>query len=126
IEHGVLRPYLGNYSQYRTRRRPIVLEGPSIQAKSAEKSQSVATKSTGSTSSSSSKRNAKGKIRTVEEVERDIEKAEASLRELAEELAVAALKAEAEQLTQLSADYELARARVEELLGEWERLAEVP
>jgi ATP-binding cassette subfamily F protein 3 len=126
IEDGVLIPYMGNYSEYRTHRRPIVLEVPSIQAKSAHKSTSVTTRSTVSTSRSNSKRNAKVKIRTVEDVERDIEKAEATIRELEEELAAAALNADAEQLTQLSADYELARARVEALLGEWERLSDTP
>jgi len=36
---------------------------------------------------------------------------------------VAALKADAEQLTQLSAGYEQAKTRIEELLVEWEQLA---
>ena len=35
----------------------------------------------------------------------------------------AALKADAAQLTQLTADYEQARTQVDELLIEWERLA---
>jgi len=63
------------------------------------------------------------KIRTVEDVERDIEKAEARLSALEEELAEAARNADAAQLTQLSADYEQARMSVEELLLEWERLS---
>jgi ATP-binding cassette subfamily F protein 3 len=124
IEDGVLIPYMGNYSEYRARKRPIVLEVPPVQAKSADKSISVTTTSAVSSSRSGSKRNVKVKIRTVEDVERDIEKAEASMRELEEELAVAAFNADAARLTQLSADYELAKARVEELLVEWERLSD--
>lgn len=125
IEEGVLIPYLGNYSEYRTRKRPIVLEVPSVLPKSADKNMPVTTKSAVTSARSGSKRNVKVKTRSVEDVERDIEKAEASMRELEDELAVAAFNADAAQLTQLSADYELAKARVEELLIEWERLAEV-
>lgn len=123
IEDGVLIPYMGNYSEYRTRKRPIVLEVPPVLAKSADKSITDTTRPAVSSSRSGSKRNVKVKIRSVEDVERDIEKAEASIRELEEELAVAAFNADAEQLTQLSADYELAKTRIEELLVEWERLA---
>ncbi len=123
IEDGLLIPYIGNYSEYRTRKRPIVLEGPSPLEKSVDKSMSVTTRPTASSSRTRGKRNEKVKIRTVEDVERDIEKAEAYVHELEEELAVAAFHADAVQLTQLSADYDLAKARVEELLVEWERLS---
>jgi ATP-binding cassette subfamily F protein 3 len=40
-------------------------------------------------------------------------------------LAQAALQADAEQLTQLSADYEQARAHLDTLLAEWEQLLDV-
>ena len=124
IEDGLLIPYIGNYSEYRTRKRPIVLEGPSPLEKSVDKSMSVTTRPTASSSRTRGKRNEKVKIRTVEDVERDIEKAEAYVHELEEELAVAAFHADAVQLTQLSADYDLAKARIEELLVEWERLSD--
>src|SRR6266487_5020794 len=120
IEDGVLIPYWGNYTDYRTRKRPIVLEGPSPLEKSVDKSMSVTIRPTASSSRTRGKRNEKVKIRTVEDVERDIEKAEAYVHELEEELAVAAFHADAVQLTQLSADYDLAKARIEELLVEWE------
>jgi ATP-binding cassette subfamily F protein 3 len=123
IEEGVLIPYLGNYSEYRTRKRPIVLEAPSPQAKSAEKSVPVTSRPAVSPSRSRGKRNVKIKVRTVEDVERDIEKAEARVGELEQELAVAALNADAAQLTQLSADYQQAKSRIEELLVEWEQLS---
>jgi len=123
IEDGVLIPYLGNYSEYRTRKRPIVLEAPSLQAKSAEKSVPVTSRPAVLPSRSRGKRNVKIKVRTVEDVERDIEKAEVRVGELEQELAVAALNADAEQLTQLSADYELAKVKVEELLVEWEQVS---
>jgi ATP-binding cassette, subfamily F, member 3 len=123
IEDGVLISYFGNYSEYRTRKRPIVLEAPSPQAKSAEKSVPVTSRPAISPSRSRGKRNVKVKVRTVEDVERDIEEAEARVGVLEQELAVAALNADAAQLTQLSADYESAKVRVEELLVEWEHLS---
>jgi len=123
IEDGVLIPYMGNYSEYRTRKRPIVLEIPSPQMKSVDTRVSKITRSGSSSSRSGGKKSAKIKIRTVEDVERDIEKAEARVSALEEELAEAARNADAAQLTQLSADYEQARMSVEELLLEWERLS---
>jgi len=44
---------------------------------------------------------------------------------LEEQLAQAALVADAEQLTHLSTDYEEVKARIDQLLEEWERLANV-
>ena len=123
IEDGVLIPYLGNYSEYRTRKRPIVVEVHSPIAKSAEKSVPVTIRPAASPSRSRGKRNEKVKVRTVEDVERDIERAEARVGELEQELSVAALNADAVQLKQLSVDYELAKVRVEELLVEWEHLS---
>ncbi len=123
IEDGVLIPYMGNYSEYRTRKRPIVLEIPSPQMKSVDTRVSKITRSGSSSSRSGGKKSAKIKIRTVEDVERDIEKAEARVSALEEELAEAARNADAAQLTQLSADYEQARVSMEELLLEWEHLS---
>jgi ATP-binding cassette subfamily F protein 3 len=120
IEDGVLIPYMGNYSEYRTRKRPIVLETPSHPIKQVETRPS---KTSRSSSRTVGKKSTKMKIRTVEDVERDIEKAEARVSALEEELAEAARNADAEQLTLLSADHEHARVRVEELLVEWERLS---
>jgi chromosome segregation ATPase len=65
----------------------------------------------------------KNKARTVEDVEKDIEKAEAGIKLIEEQLSEAALKADAEQLRLLSEEHEQAKARVEELLAEWEELA---
>jgi len=47
------------------------------------------------------------------------------LKSIEEALSQAALHADADQLTQLSADYEQTRRRVDALLEEWERLADV-
>ena len=60
----------------------------------------------------------------MEDVERDVEKAEERVKAVEEALAEAALKADAAQLTQLSADYDQAKAHVDDLLAEWERLLE--
>jgi len=123
IEDGVLIPYLGNYTEYRTRKRPIVLDvPPAPQVKSADEEPSSTAKPA-APSRSGGKKSTRLKVRTVEDVERDIEKAEAQVKALEGELAEAALKADAEQLTQLSAGYEQAKTRVEELLVEWEQLA---
>jgi len=124
IEDGVLIPYVGNYSEYRTRKRPIVLEFASPQVNIVDKRVSKTTKSGGSPSRAGGKKSTKIKIRTVEDVERDIEKAEARVSALEEELSEAARNADASQLTQLSAAYEQARVSVEELLVEWEQLSE--
>ena len=123
IEDGVLIPYLGNYTEYRTRKRPIVLDvPPAPQVKRADEEPSSTAKPA-APSRTGGKKSARLKVRTVEDVERDIEKAEAQVKALEDELAEAALKADAEQLTQLSAGYEQAKTRIEELLIEWERLA---
>jgi ATP-binding cassette subfamily F protein 3 len=119
IEDGILIPYLGNYTEYRTRKHPIVLDIPTP---TTTKQIPVATKPTVSTKPTS-KKATKVKIRTVEDVERDIEKAEAHVKAVEEALSQAALSADAAQLTQLSADYEHAKAQVDELLEEWEQLA---
>ncbi len=124
IEDGVLIPYMGNYSEYHTRKRPIVLEIASPQVNIVDKRVSKTTKSGGSPSRAGGKKSTKIKIRTVEDVERDIEKAEARVSALEEELSEAARNADATQLTQLSAAYEQARINVEELLVEWEQLSE--
>ncbi len=123
IEDRVLIPYLGNYTEYRTRKRPIVLDvPPAPQVKRADAEPSSTAKPA-APSRSGGKKSARLKVRTVEDVERDIEKAEAQVKALEDELAEAALKADAEQLTQLSAGYEQAKTRIEELLVEWEQLA---
>ena len=123
IEDGVLIPYLGNYSDYRTRKRPIVIEIPSPPIIGRDSRESKISRSAGSSFRSEGKKNAKNKVRAIEDVERDIEKAEAHVSTIEEELAEAARNADAMQLTRLSADYEQASARVEELLLEWEELA---
>lgn len=121
-EGGVLIPYMGNYTDYRTRKQPIVLDMPaSVTKKAVAPAKPVPAKPTPKTSS---KKASKVKVRTVEDVERDIEKAEEYVKSLEDALAQAALNADAVQLTQLSAAYEPAKARVEELFAEWERLSE--
>lgn len=119
IEDGILTPYFGNYTEYRTRKRPIVLDAP---APVSEKQPMTAAKSPRSPAKSAAKKNGKVKVRTVEDVERDIEQSEAQVKAVEEALAQAALNADAAQLTRLSADYERVRARLEELLAEWEQL----
>jgi len=129
IGDGILIPYLGNYTEYRTRKRPIVLDLPAtLQVKGTDKEPPGRAKpaAPASPSRAGGKKSVKTKIRTVEDVERDVEKAEAHVKALEDELNEAALNADAAQLTQLSVDYEQAKSRVEELLVEWEQLAGAP
>lgn len=119
IEDGVLIPYLGNYTEFRTRRRPIVLDVPEP-LKNNGKSAPIETKP--APARPASRKAARVKTRTIEDVERDIEKAEGRVKELEESLSQAALLGDGEQLTRLSAEYEQTRARVDALLLEWEQL----
>ena len=66
------------------------------------------------------------KVRSIEDVERDIEKAETHVKTLEEEVSLAALNGDAVELTRLSVDYERAKARVDELLVEWEEMGNAP
>src|SRR5260221_8638668 len=127
IEDGVLIPYLGNYTEYRTRKRPLVLDIPPAVQSNGKTAAAVAKALTSAAPSSKSagKKSPKVKVRTVEDVEREIEKAEAHVKAVEDELADAALLADAAQLTRLATDYEQAGVHVEELLAEWERLAEM-
>jgi ATP-binding cassette, subfamily F, member 3 len=120
-EGGVLIPYMGNYTDYRTHKRPIVLDVPASVTKKVVAATKPAPKVP---PKASSKKVSKVKVRTAEDVERDMEKAEDYVTALEEALSQAALNADAAQLTQLSAEYEQAKARVEELFAEWERLSE--
>src|SRR2546428_6194202 len=128
IEDGVLIPYLGNYTDYRTRKRPIVLDVPSPVNGNGKSAPSTTTKRPASSAAArvSSKKGEKAKApkaRTIEDVEREIEKVEDRVKLVEKALAEAALKADAEKLTQLAAEYDQLRLQSEELLAEWERLA---
>ncbi len=120
IEDSVLIPYMGNYTDYRTKKHPIVLDVPAPLTKKAP----VAEKAPVPAVKPRDKKAPRIKVRTVEDVERDIEKAEAQVKSLEDALSEAALNADAQGLTQLSTEYETAKAHVDELLTEWERLAD--
>jgi len=119
IEDGVLNVYQGNYTEYRTRRQQIVLNVTESVAKPPVGAKAVPSPK------SASKKGGKVKARTLEDVERDVEKAEAQIKAIEDALATAALQADAAQLTQLSDEHERAKAHVDELLVEWEHLADV-
>ena len=131
IEDEVLIPYMGNYTEYRTRKQPIVLDVPVSGRVAASSRNGVTgtdakphTKPVASAGKASSRRGSKVKVRSVEDVERDIEKAEGQVKAIEEALAEAALNADAALLTQYTMEYEQAKVLVDELLEEWERLAE--
>ncbi len=129
IEDGVLIPYLGNYTEYRTRKRPLVLDVPALASSASRrngntKEDAAAARLSTSRVKSSTKKSSKAKVRTLEDVERDVEEAEAQVKAIEEALGQAALNADAAKLRQLAANYEQARAHVDVLLTEWEQLAE--
>src|SRR5712692_5002860 len=135
IDDGVLIPYMGNYTDYRTRKRPIVLDVPARTSDNGKPTLSPATKRIERSPGASearviSKKSAKPKVprapkaSTIEDVEREIEKDEARMKMVEEALAQAALKADAAKLTQLSTEYDQAKQASDELLAEWEQLAE--
>jgi len=126
IEDGVLIPYWGNYTDYRTRKRPIVLDVPAAPNDNRKglPAAPTASKRHAAPARSGSKRVERLKVRTVEDVEREIEKVEARVKMVEETLNEAALNGDAARLTQLSAEYEQLRAQSDILLAEWERLAE--
>jgi len=126
IEDGVLIPYWGNYTDYRTRKRPIVLDVPAAPHDNRKvlPAAPTASKRHAASARPGSKRVERLKVRTVEDVEREIEKVEARVKMVEEALNEAALNGDAARLTQLSTEYEQLRAQSDILLVEWERLAE--
>src|SRR2546421_2190398 len=75
IEDGVLIPYMGNYTEYRTRKQALVLDVPSS-IKNDSKAEPTAAKSASTAVKSSARKSAKVKVRTLEDVEAEIEEAE--------------------------------------------------
>ncbi len=126
IEDGVLIPYWGNYTDFRTRKRPITLDVPASPNSNRKGEPVIPTtsKRPASPGRSGSKRAERPKVRTVGDVEREIEKVEALVKTVEEALNEAALHGDAARLTQLSTEYEQLKAQSNILLAEWERLAE--
>ena len=123
IEDGVLLPYMGNYTEYRTRRQQIMPQSTSSNGKTAKGSEEKKVSSSPAKHKNSVKKGSK--LRTVEDVEKDIERAETHARLIEETLSQAALQADATRLTQLSLEYDQARAHIDELFAEWEHLADL-
>ncbi len=123
IEDGILIPYMGNYSEYRTRKQPIVLDVP-VRERPQDTGAAAAPEEPAPGRKAGGRRPGKTKVRTLEDVEREIEKGEGHVKEIEVALSEAALNADAALLTSLTAEYEQEKARVDELLSEWERLAE--
>jgi ATP-binding cassette, subfamily F, member 3 len=119
IEEGALHAYLGNYTDYHLRSQQSVSTAPT-----AEKKSTTLVRAKNGGVKGNGKKGYRVKMRTVEDVEREIEAEEERVKNLEESLSQAALAADAGRLTQLSQEYEQAKASVDALLEEWERLAE--
>src|SRR2546421_11333365 len=122
IEDGVLIPYMGNYTEYRTRKQALVLDVPSS-IKNDSKAELTAAKPASPAFKSSARTKSKVKVQTLEGVEAEMEEAAERVKSVEGALAEAALNADAALLTQLTPDYEQSRTHVDELLTEWERLS---
>src|SRR5437764_4387525 len=85
IEDGVLIPYMGNYTEYRTRKQALVLDVPSS-IKNNSKAEPAAVKSASTAVKSNARKNAKVKVRTLEDVEAEIEEAEERVKSVEEAL----------------------------------------
>ena len=118
VEDGNLTAYLGNYTEYRTRHQMVAQQMVVPAKKAAEQIAKV------SPNRANGRKGAKIKVRTVEDVERDVERAETQVKMIEDALAQAAYQADAVQLTQLTIEYEQAKQRVDELMAEWEQLAD--
>jgi ATP-binding cassette subfamily F protein 3 len=127
IHDGALTTYLGNYTDYyRARKRALEAEAAGAGEKNAAQAKTVVQKSNRNSITDNNKKNgSKEKARTLEEVEHDIEQAEADMKSVEDALAQAALQADVERLTRLATDYEQIKERVEKLLAEWEQLMDV-
>ena len=121
VEQGELRAYVGNYSEYYRHRQQAA---PPIPSEKKNRSQAEVKSSPSNGSRAHARKNGKVKVRTLGDVEQDVEKAEAHVKELEEAVARAALEGNAQQLTHLSQQYDQAREQVETLLAEWEQVAE--
>jgi ATP-binding cassette subfamily F protein 3 len=127
IHDGALTTYLGNYTDYyRARKRALEAEAAGAGEKNAAQAKTMVQKSNRNSITDNNKKNgSKEKARTLEEVEHDIEQAEADMKSVEDALAQAALQADVERLTRLATDYEQIKERVEKLLAEWEQLMDV-
>src|SRR5947199_1036750 len=92
IEDGVLIPYMGNYTEYRTRKQALVLDVPSS-IKNDSKAEPTAAKPASTAVKSSARKSAKVKVQALEGVEAEIEVAEERVKSVEEALADAALNA---------------------------------
>ncbi len=119
VEQGELRAYMGNYTEYHRQQA-----APPIPNEKKNRSQAEVKSSASNGGRAHGRKNGKLKARTLGDVEQDVEKAEARVKGLEEAVARAALEGNAEQLTQLSQEYDQAREQVETLLAEWEQVAE--
>jgi ATP-binding cassette subfamily F protein 3 len=119
IEDNALASYLGNYTEYRAHRHRSTQQAQAVAPSRAVETVAKPAPST----KANGKKGTKTRIRTVEDVEQDIERAETQVKEIEEALAQAAFQADADLLTQLSAEYEQAKQHVDELMDEWEQIA---
>jgi ATP-binding cassette, subfamily F, member 3 len=126
VHDGTLTTYLGNYTDYyQTRKHTLEVEAANAGEKNTAQARTMAQKSNGNSNANNKKNGNKGKARTLEDVEHEIEKAEADMKAVEDALSQAALQADMEQLTRLATDYEQMKERVEKLLAEWEQLMDM-
>ncbi|HEX8983731.1 MAG TPA: ABC-F family ATP-binding cassette domain-containing protein [Ktedonobacterales bacterium] len=130
LENGEVTAHEGNYSRYHARRAQVEAAQAQAQAREAAlTAQRAAQALDGSPNNASgrtgkrSKRGADVDLRTAEHVEREITETETHLATLESELATASAESDVARVTELGAEYERERTRLDALYVEWQGLA---
>jgi ATP-binding cassette subfamily F protein 3 len=113
VEHGTLRDIPGNYTSYR---KYILAEAARAQsqAKASQRAAQVQRQAIAQN---------QPPPRTVAQVEAEVASAEARMAELEAAINDGAVAADYQQLARLAEDYAAAKAALDELYAEWERMA---
>lgn len=116
LEDGVITAHVGNYTTMRTRRAQAQTAATAQAAREATASSRMARRSGDSPV-------AKSQGPTVDQVELEIGKQEATLAQVEQALAEASSAADVARINELAAQYEEARERLDELYQQWQELA---
>jgi ATP-binding cassette, subfamily F, member 3 len=116
LEDGVITAHVGNYTTMRTRRAQAQTAATAQAAREATASSRMARRSGDSPV-------AKSQGPTVDQVELEIGKQEATLAQVEQALAEASSAADVARINELAAQYEEARERLDGLYQQWQELA---
>ena len=118
LEDGAITTHVGNYTAWRNRKAQAQSAAATQAAREAASARRNGQRSSGETGKTGG---AQG--RTVDQVEREIGEQEAALAKLEQALAEASAAADVARITELAAEYEAARERLDQLYQQWQDLA---